>query len=164
MKNKLLFNNKYRIPSTRIPDWDYSNKGYYFVTICAKDHECFFGKIKDEKMVLSEIGEIAEKEWNITKKIRQGVLLDEYIIMPNHIHGIMILESGIDNLSAIIRGYKSAVTKKVKELGNESFQWQTRFYEHVIRTDKSLNAIREYIANNIIKWELDDYHPKNLKK
>ncbi|MCJ7496524.1 MAG: hypothetical protein MUO78_00070 [candidate division Zixibacteria bacterium] len=115
-----LFKNKYRIESARLKDWDYSRYGYYFVTVCTKNKEHFLGDIIGDKMQLSEIGEIVAEEWQNSEKIRDYVKLDEWVIMPNHLHGIVIIqnENNVEthgpaslqkaNLSNVIRGFKSA--------------------------------------------------------
>jgi len=88
------FGGKYRIPSARLPEWDYSTPGYYFITIVTQDRYPYFGKIVSGEMVRSEIGEIVADEWQKTLVIRPNVLLDEWVIMPNHLHGIIIITSG----------------------------------------------------------------------
>ena len=95
-----LYKNKYRVETTRLPDYDYSGIGYYFVIICTKDKIPFFGNIKDEKVILSEIGKFAEKYWMEIPLHFQNVKIDEYIIMPNHIHGIVVFED-VDDLSNV---------------------------------------------------------------
>lgn len=91
-----LFRNKYRSASTRLKNWDYRNAGAYFITICCKDRECFFGEVKNEEMQLNEIGKMAEKYWLEIPGHFKNVRLGEFVIMPNHMHGILILngESG----------------------------------------------------------------------
>lgn len=88
-----LYKNKYRIESTRCKNWDYTSNGYYFVTICTRNRECFFGDVVANQMDLSAIGEIAAEEWHKTEQIRPNVELDEWIVMPNHIHGIIIIKN-----------------------------------------------------------------------
>lgn len=180
-----LFQNKYRIKSTRIPSWDYGSDGYYFVTICTKDKVCYFGDVVDGEMRLSKIGWIVATEWQKTPEIRPGVFLDFWIIMPNHIHGIIIIqnENIIEtpivetpslaslrndipyknefgpqnrNLSSIIRGFKSSVTKQIRiKYPNLNFQWQERFYDRIIRDERALDRIRTYISSNPSKWQED---------
>ena len=87
------FRGQYRVQSTRLQHWDYSSEGAYFVTICTKDREYSLGEIVNDKMNYSRIGEIIIKEWENTKKIRSNVVLDEWVVMPNHIHGIIIIEN-----------------------------------------------------------------------
>ena len=132
----------------------------------------WFGKVDDGKMVLNAIGKIIDEEWNRTEKVRQNVELDYYQIMPNHFHGIIIINGpdvvethghaslriSNNNLSHIIRGFKGACTKRIHITGHTFFYWQPRFYDHIIRNDKDLYRIRKYIHENPLKWELDEYY------
>lgn len=93
MNNK-LYKNKYRVQSARLLDWDYTWDGYYFVTICTKNRQMFFGNVVNEKMILNNVGKIAVYKWLKTSRIRKNIKLDEFIIMPNHIHGIIIINNG----------------------------------------------------------------------
>ncbi len=166
--------------SIRLKDYDYSENGYYFVTICAKDRIEYFGKIINGKMVLNEMGKITDQCWREIPKHFPDVLLDEYIVMPDHIHGVIAIGKqnpivGNENfrslrgwrgaksrsLSSIIRGFKIGVTKWHCQ-NNYDFAWQKSFYDHIIRNEKSLNKIREYIRNNPPRWELDRNNPENL--
>jgi REP element-mobilizing transposase RayT len=85
------YQNKYRVESTRLKEWDYTNPWWYYVTICTKEHQEYFGKIENEKMILNELGKFVDDEWLKTAQIRKKVELDDYVIMPNHLHGIIIL-------------------------------------------------------------------------
>jgi REP element-mobilizing transposase RayT len=170
----MKFKNKYLIESNRLKEWDYSTPWWYYVTICTKNFKCWFGEVKNGKMILNDLGKIVEEEWLKTKEIRTSVDLDYYVIMPNHFHGIAIIEGYEhaksvethrdaslrkvqNNLSDIIRGFKGTVTKQIHKLGYENFQWQPRFYDHIIRNEADLRRIRNYIQNNPLKWELDEY-------
>ncbi len=86
-----LYKNKYRIESTRLPTYDYSSNGYYFVTICTHQKHCYFGKIVNAQMQLSQLGKIAQKHWQEIPKHFDGVDIDEFVIMPNHVHGIIVI-------------------------------------------------------------------------
>jgi REP element-mobilizing transposase RayT len=86
------FNQKYLIPSTRLKYWDYSSVGFYFAIICTYQKHCYFGEIVEEEMRLNHLGKIVYEEWLKTKEIRKNVDLDEFIIMPNHLHGIVIIK------------------------------------------------------------------------
>jgi putative transposase len=136
-----IFGNKYRIDSARLKDWDYSTPWWYYVTICTKNFKCWFGEIIKGKMILNKLGKIVEEEWLKTKEIRKSVDLDYYVIMPNHFHGIPIIEGPEiaksvethrdaslrivkNNLSDIIRGFKGSITKRIHLLGFAQFQWQ----------------------------------------
>ena len=185
MENQ-LFQNKYRIKSTRLKHWDYSSNGAYYVTICTKDREQFFGEIINGKMKLSEIGKIVEHEWKQTCEIRKNVELDEYVIMPDHMHGILFIENALhpvetprrgvstrhilnphhnpewkpNSLGSIICQFKSICTKRIYAIGFPNFVWQTRFHESIVQNEKHLNAIRKYIINNPLKFESDkNLHP-----
>lgn len=87
------FRGKYRIESARLKNWDYAQSGAYFVTICTKNRKCFFGNIAEEKMQLSEIGKIVANEWQKTAEIRKTVELEAWVVMPNHVHGILIIQN-----------------------------------------------------------------------
>ncbi len=165
-----LYNNKYRIESTRLKNWDYTGSGYYFITICTGSRECHFGEINDNQINLSDIGIIADQFWRSIPEHYPNTILDEFTIMPNHVHGIIIIDHQRQNhrqrntfskplsgsLSMIINHYKGAVTRWCKKSGISNFSWQPRFYENIIRDEKSLHNIRQYIINNPMKWEQDD--------
>ena len=97
-----LFGNKYRTQSNRMPKWDYSRNGYYYITMVINNRNCILGNIKNGKMVFSDFGEIINDEWNISFKIRQELFLDEYIIMPNHLHAIIIIKNKSDKIQGNI--------------------------------------------------------------
>ncbi len=176
-----LFKNKYRIKSTRFPGWDYSSNGMYFVTICTKNKTHYFGNIVNGKMNLNKHGQIANQYWTDIPTHFSNVHLDAYIIMPNHIHGILIIHNvkrrdainrvstgGITktnnpmlnkSISRIIRWYKGRVTFEINKTGNDThFAWQPRFHDHIIRNEHSLHHIRKYIQNNPTKWDRDEYN------
>ncbi len=183
-----LFKNKYRIASTRLKGWDYSGGGFYFVTICTRGRECFFGEIIDGEMRLSDIGRIARQYWlDIPDHSPMNIELDEFVIMPNHIHGIIaIMDDGntrgrdvacnvstnhtamskispkSGSLGAIVRSYKSAVSRWARLNNHPSFAWQERYYEHIIRDEHAQDTIRQYIAGNAAKWKTDRNNRSNL--
>jgi len=164
---------------TRLKGYNYSQSGYYFVTICTKDRGEWFGSIEQESMNLSRYGKIARDFWAGIPAHFENVGIDEFSVMPNHIHGILIIEENrVGNaymrshqrnafmhslqdrtkmlLSKIIQQYKASVTRKINSLeGGLHFGWQKSFYDHVIRNDRSLDNLRQYITNNPLKWELD---------
>jgi putative transposase len=154
----------------RLKDYSYSQEGYYFVTICTKDREEWFGNIEQESVNLSRYGKIAHDFWVGIPTHFENVAIDELSVMPNHMHGILIIEGdmvgnaymrSLQNrtnmlLSKIIQQYKASVTRKINSLeGGLHFGWQKSFYDHVIRNDRSLDNLRQYIINNSLKWELD---------
>ena len=161
----------------RLNGYDYSSSGYYYVTICIKNRLCYFGEIQSDIIILNQYGEHAQKCWLNIPSHFPNTKLDEFIIMPNHIHGIIIIENSdvvnknfcslqdqswqknlSHSLSSIIRGFKIGVTKYFRSEENYEFQWQKSFYDHIIHSDKSLHEIRKYIVNNPLKWALDEYN------
>lgn len=174
------FNDKYRIESTRIKEYDYSQEGYYYLTICSKDRKKIFGEIIDSKVVLNSLGKIIEEELLKSCDIRKEINLVEYVIMPNHIHLIIYIEKILEektthrsslqlknsnkkSLSSFVMGFKQALTRRYRSIiENPNYEiWQSRFYEHVIRNEKSLFSIRNYIITNPINWEIDEYNKIN---
>ena len=111
-----LFKNKYRISSTRLKGWDYSKDGYYFVTICVKKQECLFGRINKDKMICTEIGRIACKYWQEIPEHFPFVRLDEYVVMPNHVHGIVVIDKSDDVEKAFNEFWESERSDSLKDL------------------------------------------------
>jgi len=178
------FQNKYRISSARKQDWDYGCNASYFITICTESRECFFGNVVDGKMQLSEMGEIAHQYWKEIPAHFPFIELGEFVVMPNHVHGIIIINKrgGIGggltdrdlnvetqnlaslhlnqfgpqskNLASIIRGFKVGV-KKYATMNHLDFGWQSRYYDHIIRNAGSYRIISEYIAANPQNWIKD---------
>ena len=106
-----MYKNKYRTTSTRLKNWDYSQYGWYFITICTKNREHFFGEVINEKMKLSPIGETVKQEWIKTPKIRpdMNLTLDEFIIMPNHFHAIIIIGNNKHNTNVETQYFASNI-------------------------------------------------------
>ncbi len=181
----MLFKGKYRVESIRLRNWNYGWNGKYFVTIVTKDRKYFFGEIINGKMCYTDIGMIVDRYWHEISEHFPFVTLDEFCIMPNHIHGIIVIDNQISrdvacnvstrttnelnankmsdispkphSLPTIIRSFKSAVTKFTNE-NNYIFGWQSRFYEHIIRNERSLDRIRNYIRNNPRNWKNDKFN------
>ena len=157
-------NNYPKRKPSRLKEYDYSQSGYYYVTICTQNHEYIFGEVENNGMVLSQCGHIAKESWLDLPSHHKNIQLDEFVIMPNHLHGIIIINNPVgnwpacsaNNLSIIIGLYKSTVTKQINRIINNGFSWQKSFYDHIIRTGESLNNIREYIANNPLNWNTDE--------
>lgn len=161
----------------RLKNYDYSQAGAYFITICTKQKQCIFGDIKNRKIRLNALGSIADKYWQEIPQHFANVALDVYTIMPNHLHGILwIMESsensnktrkfgdiGIESISSVIRSYKAIVTKQINKICNTkglSVVWQSRYYEQIIRDENALLTIRNYINNNPLNWDTDQENPK----
>ena len=158
--------------SIRLRDYDYSQAGAYFVTICTHNHECLFGEIADGVMMLNASGRIAAQCWREIPSHFPHSALDEWVIMPNHLHGIVILTDtvGAKNFSplqngtsktigSIVRGFKIGVTKWMRQHTDVHTVWQRNYWEHIIRDDADLHRIRQYICNNPARWEEDSLHP-----
>jgi putative transposase len=162
--------------SLRLKDYDYAAPGAYFVTICTKDRLPLLGDVIEGDMRLTDYGRIIDQEWKISAKIRREIILDAFVVMPNHIHGIIFInESDVGatggspfrsgprrhSLASFVSGFKSATTKQINALRQTPgvLVWQRNYYEHVIRNEQSLHRIREYIANNPARWDFDRENP-----
>jgi REP element-mobilizing transposase RayT len=167
----------------RLQDFDYSSVGAYFITICTKNRGNFFGKIVNDEMILNKSGEILKNVWENLSKHYESCVLDEYIVMPNHFHGIIFLRNVVGDgfkpshkiypISEIIRGLKTFSSRNInlhlkeeffKRTGlkpvptenMEKFQWQRSFHDRIIRDDEELKNITEYIKMNPENWEKDE--------
>ena len=147
-------NNLPKRKSTRLKYYDYSSKGMYFITICTKDRLELLGNINNECIIyLTEEGNIVKKAIKEVERIFPNVIIDEYIIKPNHLHIIVVItENRHISISRIIKQLKMNVSKKT----GYSI-WQKSFHEHVIRNEKEYLIIKQYIKNNIINWKQDKY-------
>ena len=202
--------------SIRIPDYNYSRPGFYFITLCCSYREYLFGEIKDNIMILNDFGRIAYDEWIQSAKIRSEIELDEFVVMPNHFHAIVLINidgrkvnnSGrgdrpvaptdsnnpvtptdsnnpvaptdwaqnqlgdppvaptrptgpkSKSIGSLMAGYKSSVTKKINQLRHKPGEpvWQRNYFEHIIRDEKSLAQIRQYILDNPENWGKDEFY------
>ena len=172
----MKFKKKYRIESARLRSWDYASPGWYFVTLCTKHKEIFFGNVIDGEMDLSEAGRIVSEEWLKTAKIRSNIILDEWVVMPNHMHGILVITERMPRVetpwslqlqngnpphwgqsSTNLNQYQRNESV-VQEHQTPAFAWQPRFYDHIIRNEDALSRIRTYIQNNPEKWEQGKYY------
>ena len=148
----------YERRSPRIPNYDYSSCGYYFITICTKDKKCIFG----EADRLNDFGMIAESELIAIEMHYDSIIIDKCVVMPNHVHAIIAIQnSGKSSLNTVIGQYKSGVTRKIRKLDPDRIVWQRSYHDHVIRNRKQYLKIWEYIDNNPTKWELDCFYCKN---
>jgi putative transposase len=157
--------------SIRLKSYDYSQSGYYFVTICTHGRVEYFGQIVDSHVILSVVGEIVSKTLIQLNNRFEQVTLDQFIIMPNHIHVIIIINKTCEKtLGQIIGAFKSITTleciKLVKAKQYPGFNkklWQLNYYERIIRNEKELLETQTYIVNNPAQWELDNLNPKNFQ-
>jgi REP element-mobilizing transposase RayT len=204
------YRNKYRIPSARIQNWDYGTDGAYFITICTENRHYFFGDIATNSaidisvdtsnsisshakpiLIPTELGKLAEQFWLEIPNQFSFIELGEFVIMPNHIHGILIinkvnlplfdasnlsfrmpLNGGVagnnnpmfqQNIARVIRWYKGRCSFEMRKI-NEDFKWQSRYYEHLIRDDLSFERISSYIINNPTKWAEDKFFDSEISQ
>jgi putative transposase len=172
----------------RLKGYDYSLPGKYFITICTLNRECLLGEIHDRKMTVSPAGEIVRREWLHTPIVREEIEWDTFVIMPNHLHGIISIRTrrgdpagrpayqSITNrpfqqniptlksntIGAIVGQFKSNATKNIRESACPGFFWQRNYYEHIIRNESELRQIRRYILANPDNWIEDQDNPLNF--
>jgi REP element-mobilizing transposase RayT len=169
---------KHHRRSIRLKDYDYSQSGAYFVTICSWSRECLFGEIIDGNMQLEEFGQIIQENWIWLSHQYKYVHLDEWSVMPNHLHGIIVINDDgrggsrtaptniikRKSLGRLIGAFKTVSTKQINLIRNTPGEpvWQRNYYERIIRNEDELNHIREYIINNPSQWAEDENNPENL--
>jgi putative transposase len=164
-----LYQDKYRIESARLRGWDFRSRGWYFVTICSQNRACIFGEVVASEMRLSPVGRIARSEMQGLRVHYENVHVDSFVVMPNPVHAIVMIDGDhcflpnpkrcappaaafvsprAGSLSAIIRSYKAGVTRQCRDLGLKWVIWQPRFHDHLLRGDA---VIRDNAAN----WRAD---------
>ena len=149
--------------STRIDGYDYSTPNYYFVTICTHNRRCIFGKPAN----LNIYGKLAEECLLRIPKFYPTIKVDKFVVMPNHVHAIIIVEAGNgeqnrSNLTMVIGQYKMSVTKRIRRINVDERVWQRSFHDHIIRNQSGYQKIWEYIDNNPLKWEEDCFYWKEI--
>jgi REP element-mobilizing transposase RayT len=175
---------KHHRRSVRLRGYDYSSMGAYFITLCVHNQNCLLGEIADGIMQLSPLGAIVRSEWITTGQIRPRIQVDVFVVMPNHFHGILVIDNDCrgtlqraptveqfghptsDSIPTIVRLYKSVTTKRInllRETPGAAF-WQRNYYEHIIRDDAELGRIREYIEANPSCWAEDRENPDGKTK
>lgn len=170
--------------SIRLPGYDYSQPGAYFITICTHQREHLFGKIVNGVMKLNKFGLITREEWQKTALIRIEIELGEFVIMPNHVHGIIMIHETVGayghtplpsfnpatfdspsrTIGAMVRGYKSAVTTRINQKRGTPRMpvWQRNYWEHIIRDEQDLSNAHAYILNNPAQWETDQLYSRGI--
>ena len=193
---------KHHRRSIRLQGYDYSQEGLYFIKICCQDRAHLFGEIVYGQMISNSYGAIAQKEWQNTSAIRDNIVLHEFVVMPNHFHSIIEIkfqkgnneigkfQSPSQTVGAIIRGYKIATIKKIKDFilisdkenisrggwGELQFApttaptekikeldfkiWQRNYYDHIIRNEQAYERISDYIRDNPKRWNDDKFSGK----
>ena len=173
---------KHHRRSIRLRAYDYAQAGAYFVTICTQGRRCLFGDVLADETRLTEAGRIVQECWDGLPQHFPDVQLDEFVVMPNHVHGIVVVdrrrgtacraptgerfgrpEPG--SLPTIIRSFKSAATKRINDTRRSLRQtvWQRGYFERVIRDEKELDHVRQYIRYNPMSWQDDKENPDNQK-
>jgi putative transposase len=157
VRNPSLFRNRYRIPSARLESWDYRWSGMYFVTICTERRDRCLGEIATGQVSHSPYGEIVAREWQRIPGPHPRVDLDAWIVMPDHVHGILILKPAPQetaaSLGTILGTFKSKSTKGIRAMGYRDFEWQDRFHDHILKDVEELEQVRTYIRQNPQRWE-----------
>jgi putative transposase len=171
----------------RLEGFDYTQPGAYFLSICTERNERLFGSVMNGHVILSEAGVIAQQEWTRTAEVRDNVKLDAFVIMPNHIHGILLLADTVAgtagtqrraptresfarpvpwSIPTVVRMFKASVTHRVRQaLGRPDMTvWQRGYYERVVRGDNDLQRAREYILNNPLRWTLTSENPQGHRE
>ena len=169
--------------SIRLRGHDYSLAGHYYVTVCVKNRQSILGDVCHDKMILNATGEKVQFTWLDLPRHNKNIELDEFIVMPNHLHGIIIIVgagskpaqkhghisignhvgAGLEpaptdhGLSEIVRQFKTFSTKRINQINNTSGTpiWQRNYYDRIIRNDASLRGVRQYIQDNPVNWEDD---------
>jgi len=183
------FKNKYRTDSHRASWWDYPQPAWYYVTICPYGRQWFFGKVKHKSMHLSPAGVLAEKFWCTIPDHFPHVQLGAYVVMPNHVHGILNFKTHVEtlhrnvsgtesirpkgnrehemgkispaagSLATVIRSYKSVVTQQANRR-DLPHGWQPNFYDRILRTELEIQEVSAYIRNNPAAWAEDEFYGK----
>ncbi|MCH8016799.1 MAG: transposase [Acidobacteria bacterium] len=174
---------KHRRRSIRLGGYDYSQIGEYFVTLCTHKMRCLFGEVKNGKMHLNRLGQIVESEWRKTPHLRPGVDLGDFVVMPNHLHGLLVIKQAAEKrilatsvsfrahvcaplrrhprgLGGIIAGFKSATTTQTNQQRRTpgSPVWQRNYHEHIIQDEEDSARTSHYISINPMLWRLDRYN------
>lgn len=167
------YKNQFRIETARLSSWNYSLPGYYFVTICVKDRLPAFGRMNGIAVLLNPLGKIVFSSWQELSSHHNKIDPDLIVIMPDHVHGIVIIkESGVSNISfqnsenvhsnmapdsleVVIRSFKSAVTRWAHANDYSNFSWQSRYYDHIIRTEEEYLSVCNYILTNPNRYALN---------
>ncbi len=180
-KEELFLFDPHHRHSIRLKNFDYSLPGTYFVTINVFRRERLFGNVVGEKIYLNVFGQIVQICWDNLIKHYANIVLDSFVIMPNHFHAVIIIKGAMLNtnhvraglkpaptkdhpLSEIVRAFKTFSARKINELRKSPGLpvWQRNYFERVIRNDEELNEIREYINNNVTVWNKDAENPKTI--
>ena len=173
---------KHHRRSIRLHGYDYTQAGAYFVTVTTRDKQCLFGDVVEEEIRLSEFGKVVWKSWHEIPEHLSGVRMDEFVVMPNHVHGILLIPDNrrgtacraptperfgrpvSGSLPTIVRSFKSVSTKRINRIRSTPGTpvWQRNYYERVIRSEAELDRVRQYIVYNPAKWPEDAENPQTV--
>lgn len=166
--------------SIRLPGYDYSAGGSYYITIRIHSHEYLFGDVVDGQMILNEYGEIVREEWERSAAIRPTLIIHTFVVMPNHLHGIVTLVDGRNvgahscaplpndpplhrskrSLASFVAQFKATTTRRINTLRDATGTpvWQRNYYEHIVRDEDDFCRIQTYIEDNPLHWPEDEHH------
>ncbi|MEL6248944.1 MAG: transposase [Cyanobacteria bacterium J06627_15] len=166
--------------SIRLKGYDYASSDVYFVTICAYERRCIFGDIWNRRTVTNVLGEIATDCWREIPAHFPHIRTDEFVVMPNHVHGLLVLDDKLwqnsekpeyiaefgkavpGSIPTVIRTYKAAVTRQIREIQACRVRvWQRGYHERIVRNDNALHRVRRYILNNPMMWNRDRLNGTN---
>ena len=166
--------------SYRVPGFSYGSIGAYHVTLCSHERQLIFSSLDAQGSIeLFEVGRIIDEEWRKIGELRPGVIVDDYVVMPNHLHGILLFTDGMseevqrtfggslpDTLSSILSQTKLAVTKRIWQVPSWKNKkiWQPRFHDRIIRDESELNRTRQYIHDNPLQWADDMENPEVVRR
>lgn len=167
---------KHHRRSMRLKGYNYTQAGAYFITICCQHGQCLFGHIENGEMILNDWGCIVEQEWQKTAVLRPNIRLDVSQIMPNHFHATFWIVEAVSPsqnrirqfgkpqkgaVGTIVGSFKAAVTHAINDLRQTKgvSVWQRGYYDQIIRNERHLTAVRQYIINNPANWKSDTLHP-----
>ncbi|HVU11657.1 MAG TPA: transposase [Phototrophicaceae bacterium] len=166
--------------SIRMPGYDYRQDGVYFVTICTHQREILFGHVAGETVSLNSFGEVVQQRWNELPNHFPSAQLGSFIIMPNHVHAVVVINAYLigarhasplhstasngkrGSLGTIVGSFKSASARIINEQRDTPSApvWQRGYHDRIVRNERELNAIREYILYNPMRWEADENNPQ----
>jgi REP element-mobilizing transposase RayT len=169
---------KHHRRSIRLKEYDYTQPGGYFITIVTYQRGLLFGEIVNEEMRLNDYGKTADECWCAIPEHFQNVEVGAYVVMPNHVHGILVINDDRrgtiyrapteqfqkpvrGSIPTIVRTYKAAVTRRIGREQNATGMWQRNYYEHVIRNHEDWDRIHRYIETNPSMWAEDEENPSH---
>lgn len=147
--------------SPRLPDYDYSQMGAYFVTICTHNRQHLFGEIVVDEMYLNQFGQIANDCWLKLPAHFANITINHHVVMPNHVHAIIEINHQTKiALGTMVGTYKAAITRQLGRIADRELGiiWQERFHDHIIRNEADMHRIQEYIQYNPALWEKDTFY------